>query len=562
MTIIVGCAAPPHPRMPPAPQDSQASIQPSAQQEPDSGDVPEDCPTFAQWVQESVQQAGFAPGTSEYYEFWEEDQVIITGDATVISTAIDELGLSLEPLATTELGELVNQYLDSEAVANFLPNMSEPVMQLYQITQVPTLGDSTALVVCQISQYSRENAIDIYAEANFITGPHHPHSTEGSPITAPPVEAREVDFAAQWAFEELNVDIMTLPDSVQEVHIGVFDTSPFAGNDVVAHAQPTPLELIVTAPSTAIPPPHPAAGALDVRDHGVFVAGLIHAVAPNAIIHLIRVLEDDGWGNTNTLTAGVYEFLLSQAEFGSLDRTVLNLSLGIRLPPRMQNLNGLRNDYFDNSTEPLLPALRQYFQNESSNETSYVTGFAGRSWPLHRMRTPAALLFLMTLADELNVTMVAAAGNHSTPNDVEEPMIPAAYIDLAVAASTMDQARACFANAGDVAAPGGDARPATGGATDCDLVAHTGCSVSDCAHGLISVVTPATATSATGFAYWAGSSFATALVSGLAARRLGEGVVTGVDEVSGCIHNTATPPAPASDAWALGSGIIDFTSCP
>ena len=72
-----------------------------------------------------------------------------------------------------------------------------------------------------------------------------------------------------------------------------------------------------------IEPAHP----FDIRDHGLFVAGVVHATPPWASLRLIRVLNNFGVGSLHTLVIGLVGLLQSKKEAG--ERLVVNLSLGI-----------------------------------------------------------------------------------------------------------------------------------------------------------------------------------------------------------------------------------------
>ncbi len=48
---------------------------------------------------------------------------------------------------------------------------------------------------------------------------------------------------------------------------------------------------------------------IDVRNHGFFIAGLIHAVAPESQLRLVRVLENDNRGDLFTLIKAIFNFL-------------------------------------------------------------------------------------------------------------------------------------------------------------------------------------------------------------------------------------------------------------
>ena len=65
-----------------------------------------------------------------------------------------------------------------------------------------------------------------------------------------------------------------------------------------------------------------------MRDHGLFVAGLIRDIAPRARIRLIRVLNDFGGGDLYCLFAALTD-LEQELVSGSIRRLVINLSLTI-----------------------------------------------------------------------------------------------------------------------------------------------------------------------------------------------------------------------------------------
>jgi hypothetical protein len=77
---------------------------------------------------------------------------------------------------------------------------------------------------------------------------------------------------------------------------------------------------------------------VDVRDHGLFVAGLVHAVAPASEIRLISVLNESGCGDLFLLGTELGHFVgevteeRAKAKKGQkpLEGVVINLSLGVR----------------------------------------------------------------------------------------------------------------------------------------------------------------------------------------------------------------------------------------
>ncbi len=65
------------------------------------------------------------------------------------------------------------------------------------------------------------------------------------------------------------------------------------------------------------------------NEHGLFVAGLVHYVAPKAEIELVKILNNKGVGDIYTLIAELEKLLADNNN--NLDNVVINLSLGFRL---------------------------------------------------------------------------------------------------------------------------------------------------------------------------------------------------------------------------------------
>ncbi len=275
-------------------------------------------------------------------------------------------------------------------------------------------------------------------------------------------------FKEQWAFGPTGVDAEDILNKThfgkedgEDVVVGIFDTSPFPVpfTNVTLTMPPTPLELILKHP---IPGGTPGGCIGFVGNHGLFVAGLVHAISPKAEIQLIRVLDDAAQGTLFNLVTAIYEFVNEQVRRGK--RAVINLSLG---------LHG--SDHPDEE-----------------------------DWD-----GPDLLRDALERAYALNIVTVAAAGNENGTTDEDLPAeFPARWrFVLGVAASDIKKRRACFSNQGDVMAPGGAGlkycRPPIG---------H--CSDESCPYMLISL----SVGSYTGYGYGVGTSFAAPLVSGIAAR--------------------------------------------
>jgi subtilisin family serine protease len=226
-------------------------------------------------------------------------------------------------------------------------------------------------------------------------------------------------------------------------------------------------------------------------------------VAPNSAVHLIRVLNEYGCGDLWSLNNALNTFIGQQAVNNTLDKVVLNLSLGVHQPRDVSELD----------------------------------------WPEEIVTLDETL----RNAHAMGAVIVAASGNDSYPTMVAGPMqLPAAWpYVVGVAATNPARDRSCYSNEGHVAAPGGDGGPWKG--KPCQPVAdqcaddEAGCNV-----GVVSLATQP----APGYRFWVGTSFAAPLVSGQAALLLSNGL-PGPD-VKPCIL--------ASAADSAGVSIIDIAA--
>jgi subtilisin family serine protease len=247
-------------------------------------------------------------------------------------------------------------------------------------------------------------------------------------------------------------------------------------------------------------------------DHGIFVSGIIHSLAPRARIHLLHVLDNKGRGRTDLLLEALHH-CLTLAQQGH--RVVVNLSLYLLIPP---------------------------------GEEHWARWFG----PMHRLSraTPATKAKLLasldaavrqaiTLLLDAGVVVVAAAGNdaliYARP---PQPRVPADYPGvLCVVAADREGKRASYSNEGEIPATG-SCVAAYGGQGK--LVNQM---VGDTVRGKVPVVPPGTdprdgvvgvycsdtmqtvdglKQNDCGWAYWSGTSFATPMVSALAANILAQ----------------------------------------
>lgn len=514
------------------------------------------------------------------------DQVLLSGSRDQVAQVAAEAqnilrasypAISFTLVSTATLGDLATIVSNCDVISQ-TPGVDVYVVRQYEVINGPSLQQVTEAI-----QQAKDNLNldDVGQDLNWVTGrppltvgglpwgpegspwgpegspwgpegsPWGPEGSpwgpEGSPwgkVTSPTgsqvLDIASEAFRTQWAFST-TVGIRSEAAVAQNIDdtqrllgenvlVGVFDTSPF----------PVPMSQVIFDMPSGIPLTlglrHPIAGGQPVQNadkgrvpnHGLFVAGLIHAVAPNSQIELIRVLDDTGQGDLQTLNRALAEFLQRlgppAGSTSPVQQTppedgfagaIVNLSLGIHVLPE-ERAEGLPIDVL---------SLRK------------VLDVATQCFP---------------------VVVVAASGNNSAESPTaleaeipaiwgEEPDYRAGQQLIGIEASTKQSDRACFSNDGEVAAPGGDGgvRP-----RQCEQLI-TSCE-GDCEYGLLSL----SISSPTGFTYWNGTSFSTPLVSGQAALLLDRGLSP--DRVKPCILSTARQsPTPNG---ADGPAIVDVQS--
>lgn len=216
-----------------------------------------------------------------------------------------------------------------------------------------------------------------------------------------------------------------------------------------------------------------------MADHGLFVAGIIHSIAPRADLHLVRVLNDFGVGTLETIVQGLHTVYQQRDPARPL---LVNMSLTLSLPLRGHKL-------------PRLGPARL---------------FADPAF-IERMGWPVA--WACEALESEDVLIVAAAGNDAQPGNRPHARQPAALDSvIGVGALRSDGSPADYSNLADrpsrigIATFGGDASP--GGPADPE-------------QGVLGVYIgafPDGERNENGWARWAGTSFAAPAITGVLAR--------------------------------------------
>lgn len=354
--------------------------------------------------------------------------------------------------------------------------------------------------------------------------------TGGGPANKPPPvppDAVPSDAVEPFRFQFVNADLQALvtrqrsapmPSSQeqppsqeqQQVVVAILDTCPEEG-DVKTMAgdlgnwllTDVAREVAIDAPKFLPPgyfaflqPIGPGDGgdganpySHDIRDHGLFSAGIIRDIAPTAKIHLIRVLDDTGVGDLLLLTSVLGKLPSRLAPCGQ--KLVINLSLMACVPL--------------NADQP-----RVWFPAAAARPDTMLQLWSEMSATFETIHR--SLAEVIAWLEEQRVLVVAAAGNDATRFPSRpEPRYPARYDTvLGVAAVNSALAPSAFSNQGDYIQLGNGVAIFGG-----DLVGQQ--TVGIFSQPEFPFVRPGSSPNETGWAYWSGTSFATPVVSAIAA---------------------------------------------
>ena len=229
-----------------------------------------------------------------------------------------------------------------------------------------------------------------------------------------------------------------------------------------------------------------------MSDHGLFVAGVIHSIAPLAQIHLYEVLNQFGVGDSLSILQGLYQVYQDLPR----RRLVINCSLYLCVP----NEEGQSKEGLDDSVPPET-GRPWHLQNSLADWLNQQGG----------LTEPICQLFR-----DFGGAIIASAGNDARAHQATpKARFPAAFDSvLGVGALRKGGAHASYSNIADepplegIATFGGDAGHSNG---------MLGLYVGDIPDG-----SGGANPSSSGWARWAGTSFAAPVVSGVVAALLSD----------------------------------------
>lgn len=271
-------------------------------------------------------------------------------------------------------------------------------------------------------------------------------------------------------------------------------------------------------------------------DHGLFATGIVKDIAPSTAIHLIRVMNDYGMAGLFNVAA-ILNVLPNTLLRGPADprRLIVNLSLTFSVPT------------FDEFLEEWLSDVARDIERDPAILGRFLSDLCAARSIIHR-----SLGEVIDWLEEKNVLVVAAAGNYNVLGIPRpEPRFPAYYDNVfGVAALSREERPASYSNLGEeniVHSPNGIATLGGDTVTSSNVpdIAHQRLQAvegeykpkiqleqdeePDAIRGIFSAVylpimerVPANAmigggTNETGWVYWVGTSFATPIITAIAA---------------------------------------------
>lgn len=223
-----------------------------------------------------------------------------------------------------------------------------------------------------------------------------------------------------------------------------------------------------------------------MADHGLFAAGIIHTIAPHAELHLIEVLNPQGVGDVESIALGLRQLVNRR----SRQPLVVNMSLVVNIPSPEE--------------------LRELQAQEPAWQWLDENNYERVGWPLE---------WICDVLHEAGVPLIAAAGNDAKNGQRPPARYPAAFRNVLGVGALLEGSAtpAEFSNLADSPVEAGIMT--FGGGVNKDIAVED--------KGVLGVYTgefPDGSVNTSGWAWWAGTSFATPIIAGSIAAQIGQGV--------------------------------------
>jgi hypothetical protein len=166
-----------------------------------------------------------------------------------------------------------------------------------------------------------------------------------------------------------------------------------------------------------------------MSDHGLFVAGIIHTIAPAAELHLYEVLNSQGTGDLESVARGLWTIADEQYKIWektqNFQHMLVNLSLMLAIPA-----NGNPKDPESPNIIPSdspLPIRGHRLTDMHDDLLTYISDH-----PEYVERSGLVIMWICDLLFFLRARVIAAAGNDWDPTDLGRPQarFPAAFLSV------------------------------------------------------------------------------------------------------------------------------------
>ena len=421
--------------------------------------------------------------------------------------------------------------------------------------------------------------------------------TQGCPV-APPMPANDACTSGNW-----HITLPSeLPETIQSatgnnVSVFVLDTLPTQDQILQAvntsggsnsllldfFENVTPNYQFLSDALDASQPSQPATGndingdltGFPMSDHGVFIAGIIRDLAPGATVECIRVLNDYGVGDTATLLDALQQ-IQSRILDGSVTTPVV-VNMSLTTAPAIETLASLGFDDQNNIAAALRGLLLAMLSLEQSGVV-FTASSGNGSGPHDKYTNPPGTRVLPRYPAAFAYPFPGALREEETL----KAMIPVGAVNQSGVAASYSN----YPGTLGIGAYGGELPTPASGTADTQIGTHVQQPV-DCPRGIYTAdYYPALSASdtplppltspppvsypeyvpspAVTWAYWPGTSFATPIISALAARVLETQPSTGDS-----VRQTLLTAAPAQVDWtnldtggdAMGPRILTSQEC-
>jgi len=418
---------------------------------------------------------------------------VIVSPERVVTFDVGERAFSLVALDLPTLRRKPAQLIG--AINNLNKQISETNRQEQRYDQTAAPGVSESSLDTPVLRAASLNWVSSSAQVTIIRG-----GPGARPVPAHSVSEGTTTTRAAWEF---NLPFSATEPS-QPVDVAILDTALCDKDRADAYAkwgtsnkvlgdvlQPNgPLEVLYAGQSHLLQMANfdLAEHLYLMVDHGLFAAGIVNTIAPSAKLKLVEVLNPYGAGTLETVLRGLAQVANQQPSDRPL---VINLSLVINMPPA------------DEATLNWLAREDPIWQN----------------FDVQNIRDMGQLL--QAIVDALqtkNVLVVAAAGNDGVQQIRPPARYPAALNHvIGVGALNPDFSPTIYSNFSDEPFKIGVATFGGAQTTSGDADANKGIL------GIFTSTFPNGEPNTNGWARWAGTSFATPIVSGVLAALIAQG---------------------------------------